>query len=212
MLSNERHRQHQSLLQAPKIPNMFKKSTSGTLSPETTTTTSSGYSTGGSSVSNTQDPCMKKSSSIAHKQYSHQEQHKTKSKGLHNLLTKLKSLLLPTRTKQQIHSRTMRSTTSRQISSANILRQYHQYTTIYDVLPSSITTSNTISLPFTYYNDSPIRQSKGNFEKISAWLNDTEKMIKNKQHKNDILFIDPSQQKTTLSSMIKNDDQVKKNT
>ncbi|CAF3474864.1 unnamed protein product [Rotaria sordida] len=208
MLSNEHHRQHQSLLlQVPKITDMLKKSTSGTLSPETTTTTSSGYSTGGSSVSNTKDSYLKKSSSIAYKQQSDQEQHKTKSKGLHHLLTKLKSLLLPSRTKS-IHLRTMRSTTSRQISSTNILRQYHQHTTIYDVVPSSLITSNTISLPFTYYHDSPKRQSRGNFDKISAWLNHTEKMEKNEQYKNDILFIDPNQQKTKSSSSIKNDDQV----
>ncbi|CAF0928428.1 unnamed protein product [Rotaria sp. Silwood1] len=206
MLSNRRHRQHQSLLQTPKIPNVLKKSTSGTLSPDTTTTTSSGYSTGGSSVSNTKDPCLKKSSSIAHKQHSDQEQHKTKSKGLHNLLSKLKSLLQPSRTKH-IHTKTMRSTTSRQISSTNILRQYHQHTTIYDVLPSSLTTSNTISLPFTYYNNSPMRQSRGNFEKISAWLNQTEKITKNGQHRNDISFINSSKQKTTSSSSVKNDDQ-----
>ncbi|CAF0738362.1 unnamed protein product [Rotaria sordida] len=207
MLSNEHHRQHQSLLlQVPKITDMLKKSTSGTLSPETTTTTSSGYSTGGSSVSNTKDSYLKKSSSIAYKQQSDQEQHKTKSKGLHHLLTKLKSLLLPSRTKS-IHLRTMRSTTSRQISSTNILRQYHQHTTIYDVVPSSLITSNTISLPFTYYHDSPKRQSRGNFDKISAWLNHTEKMEKNEQYKNDILFIDPNQQKTKSSSSIKNDDQ-----
>ncbi|CAF3794672.1 unnamed protein product [Rotaria sordida] len=208
MLSNEHHRQHQSLLlQVPKITDMLKKSTSGTLSPETTTTTSSGYSTGGSSVSNTKDSYLKKSSSIAYKQQSDQEQHKTKSKGLHHLLTKLKSLLLPSRTKS-IHLRTMRSTNSRQISSTNILRQYHQHTTIYDVVPSSLITSNTISLPFTYYHDSPKRQSRGNFDKISAWLNHTEKMEKNEQYKNDILFIDPNQQKTKSSSSIKNDDQV----
>jgi hypothetical protein len=82
MLSTERHRQHRSLLQAPKLTNMFKHSILGTLSPEST---SSGYSTGGSSVSTTINPSLEKpttsssSSSIAHKQQ--QQQYKTKSKG-----------------------------------------------------------------------------------------------------------------------------------
>jgi hypothetical protein len=85
MLSTERHRQHRSLLQAPKLPNMFKHSILDTLSPESTVTTSSGYSTGGSSVSTTINPSLEKpttsssSSSIAHKQQ--QQQYKTKSKG-----------------------------------------------------------------------------------------------------------------------------------
>jgi hypothetical protein len=81
MLSNERQRQHRSLLHAQKMAEILKQSTSGTLSPDTTTTTSSGYSTGGSSISATIIPSLKKSSSssIAFKEY--QQQHKTKSKG-----------------------------------------------------------------------------------------------------------------------------------
>ena len=68
----------------------------------------------------------------------------------------------------------MRPVTTRQISSSNILRQYHQDTSIYDVLPSSsLVTSKTISLPFTYYHTSSIRSSRTNFEQISAWLNDS---------------------------------------
>jgi hypothetical protein len=95
----------------------------------------------------------------------------------------------------------MRSTTSRQISSTNILRQYHQQSTIYDVLPSSLpTNNNNVSLPFTYYCNSPIRQSRANFDKISAWLDHTEKMSKNEQDSHDLLFIDSSQQQSMSSS------------
>jgi hypothetical protein len=120
--------------------------------------------------------------------------------GLHHLLTKLKNLLLPSKTKH-IHSKIMKSTTSRQISSNNILRQYRQHSPIYNVLPaSSLLKCNTVTLPFTYYYNSPIRQSRANFEKISAWLNHTEKIRKNEQDNHDLLFIDTSQQQSTSSS------------
>lgn len=83
MLSHERHRQHRSFFQTPKSPkDMLKQTTLGTLSPETTT--SSGYSTGGSSVSTSLHQSLKKSSSIRQKSHPHQEQKqetKTKSKG-----------------------------------------------------------------------------------------------------------------------------------
>ena len=105
----------------------------------------------------------------------------------------------------------MRSTTSRQISSTNILRQYHQQSTIYDVLPSSLPTNNNVSLPFTYYHNSPIRQSRANFEKISAWLDHTEKMSKNEQDIQDLLFIDSSQQQSISSSSAEIDNQGKIN-
>ncbi|CAF1604424.1 unnamed protein product [Rotaria magnacalcarata] len=200
MLSNERRRQHRSLLEAPRITAMIKKSTSGTLSPETTTTTSSGYSTGGSSISNTKESSLEKSSSIAYRQQCHQQQHKTQSKGLHSLLSKLKNLLLPSKT-NNIRSQKMRSTTSRQISSINILRQYHPNSITYDKIPSSsIATSNAISLPFTYYHNSPIQHSSGNFEKISAWLDHTEKMANTEQNGYDSLFINSHKPKITTSS------------
>ncbi|CAM2711273.1 unnamed protein product [Rotaria socialis] len=200
MLSNERRRHHRSLLEAPRITAMIKKSTPGTLSPETTTTTSSGYSTGGSCISNTKESSLKKSSSIAYRQQCHQQQHKTQSKGLHNLLSKLKNLLLPSKT-NDISSQKMRSTTSRQISSINILRQYHPNSIIYDKIPpSSIAISNAISLPFTYYHNSPIQQSSGNFEKISAWLDYTEKMANTAQNGHDSLFINSHKPKITTSS------------
>jgi len=90
---------------------------------------------------------------------------------------------------------------SRQISSTNILRQYRQHSPIYNVLPSSsLPINNAISLPFTYYYNSPIRQSRANFEKISAWLNHTEKPKKNQQDSNDLSFIETSQQQSTSSS------------
>jgi hypothetical protein len=100
---------------------------------------------------------------------------------------------------------------SRQISSTNILRQYRQHSPIYNVLPSSsLPINNAISLPFTYYYNSPIRQSRTNFEKISAWLNHTEKLTKNQQNSNDLSFIDTSQQQSTSSSSADIDNQGKK--
>jgi hypothetical protein len=61
---------HYSFLQPPKFTDSLKNSTTGTLSPDTITTTSSGYSTGGSSVSTTIVPSL-----IEH------NQQKTKNKG-----------------------------------------------------------------------------------------------------------------------------------
>lgn len=97
----------------------------------------------------------------------------------------------------------MRSmTTSRQISSSNILRQYSQQSPIYDRLPSStsITTNNTVSLPFTYYQNSPIGQSKANFEKISAWLSHTEKSINGADQDKNLAFIDAIYRPSASSS------------
>lgn len=94
--------------------------------------------------------------------------------GFENLFGKLKNLFL---TPKHKHGRTMRSMTTRQISTSNILRQYypHHDSDIYDILPStSLATSKTITLPFTYYNETKIRPSKTNFEQISAWLNHNE--------------------------------------
>jgi hypothetical protein len=91
MLSNGHHR---SLLQTSKITEMLKQPTLGTLSPETTATTSSGYSTGGSSVSTSINPSLKKSSVSSSstggkqllQQQQQQQQHKTKSKGKKNII------------------------------------------------------------------------------------------------------------------------------
>jgi hypothetical protein len=122
--------------------------------------------------------------------------------GLSNLLTKLKNLLLPSKNKP------MRSTTSREISSTNRLRQYRQQSPIYDVLPSSssLIINHGISLPFTYYSNSPIRQSRANFEKIAAWLNHTDKL---KYNSNEFLFIDTHQQPSS-SHVIDNQGKRKK--
>lgn len=93
--------------------------------------------------------------------------------------------------------------TSRQISSSNIRRQYSQQSPIYDRLPSSSsgTTNNTISLPFTYYHHSLMGQSRANFEKISAWLNHTEKSSKTEQDANhQFAFTDAIYQPSTTSS------------
>lgn len=120
--------------------------------------------------------------------------------GFHNLLTKLKNLLLTTKSKQ-INSKTMRSTTSREISSTNILRRYRQQSPIFNVLPSSsLEKNNKVSLPFTYYYNSPIRQSRANFEKIAAWLNHTDKLSEPEQNSSDLSFIDTSQQQSASSS------------
>jgi hypothetical protein len=99
-----------------------------------------------------------------------------------------------------MHSRTIPSINSREISSTNILRQYHQHSAMYDMIPSTLVTSNTISLPFTYYQDSPIQQTRANFEKISAWLDHTVNMAKKEQDNNHVLFIDASQQQSISSS------------
>ncbi|CAF1106751.1 unnamed protein product [Adineta ricciae] len=197
MLSTERRRTHRSMLQAPKITNMLKHSILGTLSPETSITTSSGYSTGGSSVSTTRNTSSKKPSpSIASKQQ-HQQQHEqydAKSKGFHHLFSKLKNFLVPSKSK---HTRRVRVMNSRQISSTNILRQYHQQSTIYDVLPSSLVASNTISLPFTYYQDSPIQQSKTTYDKISAWLDQQAKITQTELDHQDLPYIHDNQQQST---------------
>ena len=94
----------------------------------------------------------------------------------------------------------MRPITSRRISSTNILRQYHQQSTLYDVLPPSMSTSKTVSLPFTYYQHSPIRQSKTNFEQISAWLNHTEEVTEVTQKKHSIPY-SRQHRKATMSSL-----------
>lgn len=98
----------------------------------------------------------------------------------------------------------MRSTVSREISSTNRLRQYRQQSPIYDVFPSSSLSStinpNPISIPFTYHQTSPIRQSRATYEKISAWLNHTEKLIKPKPPSEDSLFIDANNEQSHSSS------------
>jgi hypothetical protein len=101
----------------------------------------------------------------------------------------------------------MRSATLREISTNNILRQY---STPYD---PPLTTSNTISLPFTYYHNSPIQHDyknkqdidsyvikTTNFEKISAWLDHTDMTIREEQSDNDLLFIDESHRQSFSSS------------
>jgi len=99
------------------------------------------------------------------------------------------------------------------MSSTNILRQY---STSYDIpLSSSLTTSNTISLPFTYYHNSPIKKFEynnkkskesyvtkaTNFDKISAWLDHTEMVTyeQEEENENDLLFIDEIQQQQSIS-------------
>ena len=70
------HHPNHSIVPHSKCSNACTKITSGTLSPDTTATTSSGYSTGDSSISTTTNPSSNKtSSSIA------DTQDKTKPKG-----------------------------------------------------------------------------------------------------------------------------------
>jgi hypothetical protein len=119
--------------------------------------------------------------------------------GFHNLLTKLKNFIISPKTKLR------HLTTSKEMSSTTLLRQY---STSY-VLPSStIPTSNTISLPFTYYHQSPIKKipynessitKTTNFDKISAWLDHTE-LIPRDDH--DFFFIDDIQQQSISPSPI----------
>jgi len=107
------------------------------------------------------------------------------------------------------------------MSTTNILRQY---STSYNLPLSSVPTSNTISLPFTYYRNSPIKifeydnkkiresyvNKTTNFDKISAWLDHTEIMTQEEQEDNDILFIDEIQQQSISSSPIEIDHKCKK--
>jgi len=59
MMLSKRCQRHYSFLEPLKLTETKKQSKSGTLSPDTMTTTSSGYSTGGSSVSTTIVPALK---------------------------------------------------------------------------------------------------------------------------------------------------------
>lgn len=102
------------------------------------------------------------------------------------------------------------------MSTTSILRQY---STSYDLPLSSVTTSNTISLPFTYYQNSPIKKFEynnkntkesyvtkaTNFDKISAWLDHTELTTPEEEDENDILFIDENQEQSIPSSPVEMD-------
>ena len=86
-----------------------------------------------------------------------------------------------------------------------------QYSTTYDLPPSTIATSNTISLPFTYAQNSPIKKiplnnkksmdsyvtKTTNYDRISAWLDHTDLMIR---EEDDLLFIDENQRDSISSS------------
>ena len=97
----------------------------------------------------------------------------------------------------------MKSTISRQTSSTDMLRQY------YDVLPSSKTTNN-VSLSWTYYPNLPIRYSRTNFEKISAWLDHAERLKRNQSDGNKLLHIDRNKQNSISSSTTTNHNQGKR--
>ena len=80
MLSKGHHQQHRSLLRTSNIKDTLIPSFSGTFSPETITTTSSGYSTEDSQL-DIKDSCLIESSSVARKQCHCQQQHRSKLKG-----------------------------------------------------------------------------------------------------------------------------------
>ena len=93
----------------------------------------------------------------------------------------------------------------------------HQYSPSYDLPQTTVTTSNTISLPFTYYQTSPIKQFEynnktTNFDQISAWLDHTEIMTKEEQDQEDLVFIDENQQQSISSSLDEIDRQSKHHT
>lgn len=126
--------------------------------------------------------------------------------GIQNIFAKLKNFLVPSSSSSK-PCKVMRPTVSREISSTNRLQQYRQQSPIYDIFPSSSLSStinpNPISIPFTYHQDSPIRQSRATYEKISAWLNHTEKLVNPKPSSEDSLFIDSNneQSHSSLSSI-----------
>ena len=101
----------------------------------------------------------------------------------------------------------------------NILEEY---STLHELPTSSMTTSKTIILPFTYYPDLPIKTEchiKSNqkfstskatsFEKISAWLHGTEMVTPEEQTVDDLLFIDDIQEQSISLSPIEIDYQGK---
>jgi hypothetical protein len=126
------------------------------------------------------------------------------------LLTKFKNFIISPKTKL------INSTKSKEMSS---IKQLRQYSTSYDLPSSTVATSNTISLPFTYYQNSPIKKFQynnkkpmesyvtktTNFDKISAWLDHTELMIPEEDDQSDLLFIDEIQQESISSSPIEFD-------
>lgn len=143
--------------------------------------------------------------------------------GFHNIINKLKNIFVSPKTK--LHNSTPITTTTneKEMRSAN---NCDPYSTNYDHT-TSITTSNTISIPFTYYQCSPVKSKYydkpkpethvakvTNFEKIAAWLNHTQQM---KQDKNDNedddfdegLFIEEFQEQSISPSSIDIDYQSK---
>ena len=157
-MTSKDYRRERPLLQAPTISQTWKHPLSGTLSPETIVTSSSGYSTGGSSVSavrNVSTPLPqqktkgKGKSKTKHCSLSRQFQFV----GFHHLINRLKSFIVPSKTKQ---IRTDQSFIS------------------YNHPPLTLGTSQSISLPFTYHQTTTTTKRTKNFDQIAAWLNDHE--------------------------------------
>ena len=173
MLSKD-DRRNKSFLEKESLGPGWKPIVSGTLSPATIITSSSGYSTGSSATS----------TAIRKVAPHHQEQQtrtKTKGKvlstgefisrqddssssGLQHLISKLKNFILPSKSKLT-HSNTTHSTFSRDDRS---FVSFNHPQLLFE-------TSQTVSLPFTYYQRPPPIEAERfetkNFDQIAAWVN-----------------------------------------
>ncbi|CAF5213605.1 unnamed protein product, partial [Rotaria magnacalcarata] len=113
------------------------------------------------------------------------------------------------------------STTPKGMQSTNT---FDHYSTYHGFPSSSITTSNTIAIPFTYYHNSPIKSKYynkpnaelytarvTNFEKISAWLNYTDSMTQkeDEEDSDEFMFIDEVQEQSISPSPLNIDYQSK---
>ncbi|CAF1270734.1 unnamed protein product [Adineta steineri] len=173
MLS-KRCQRHHSFLNPSKFTDRLKPSNSGTLSSDTITTTSSGYSTGGSTVSTNIISSLKKPSC---------NQHKNKS----NILPKSKHI---------------NSTTSNDISSTDMILQCSKSCNLSsdNAITLPFIYYNKLSKQSEYNNKEnheSYLNGTTNFEKISAWLDHTEIIT---QDHSDLLFIDDILQESIPSS------------
>ncbi|CAF3309793.1 unnamed protein product [Rotaria socialis] len=216
MISKECQRHHHAFLKETKFQASLKLSTSGTLSPATIATTSSGYSTGDSSTSAIMTRNTRKSSSSITC-----NQHKTKSKGFQNIISKLKSFFISPKPKPK--SKLKHSTTPKGMQSTSTFDHYSAYYGLPSSSSSSTTTNNTIAIPFTYYHNSPIKSKYyykpnaepytarvTNFEKISAWLNYTDSMTQkeDEEDSDEFIFIDEFQEQSISPSLLNVDYQI----
>ena len=138
--------------------------------------------------------------------------------GIQNLISKFKSWISTPK------SKLVRSTTTTKEMPSTIRREY---STSYDLSSSTIPSSQTISLPFTYYPNSTTSSSSSSnrihsikttkFDQISAWLDRSESLIEEEEEEEDFdddnqldfLFIDEFQEQNQSSSSIEIDHQSK---